>query len=297
MEYQHILYEKDGNVLTVTLNRPEKLNAQTRRMHAELMDAADQWDADDSIRAVIITGAGRGFCAGTDLGASNSWGKAVGSDAQEEFAPQYVNGIRRDGGGKLVLRLFDSKKPMIAAVNGPAVGIGATFILPMDVRIASDQARFGYVFTQRAIVPESCSSWFLPRIVGIGPAIDWVISGRVFPAAEALQHKLVSEVLPPDQLLPRARAIAKEYSERTAPVSVAVSRQLLWRMLGPYSAFDANEMESQALTALRTQADAGEGAKSFLEKRPPKFTMRPSVDMPKSHPWWPQREFKGKVEW
>lgn len=296
MDYQHILYEAADGVLTVTLNRPEKLNAQTRRMHAELIDAADRWDADDSIRAVIITGAGRGFCAGTDLSVS-SWGKAPASDAEEEFAPVYVNGIRRDGGGTLVLRLFDSKKPMIAAVNGPAVGIGATFILPMDVRIASEAARFGYVFTQRGIVPESCSSWFLPRIVGIGPAMDWVLSGKVFPAAEALKHKLVSEVVAPDQLLPRARAIAREYADRTAPVSVAVSRQLLWRMLGPYSPFDANEMESQALSALRTQPDAGEGGKSFLEKRPPKFTMRPSVDMPTSHPWWPKREFKGKVEW
>ena len=294
MDYQHILYEAKDGVVTITLNRPEKLNAQTRRMHAELIDAADRWDADDAIRAVIITGAGRGFCAGTDLSQGNTWGG--GKDAPEEFAPVYINGIRRDGGGTLVLRLFESKKPLIAAVNGPAVGIGATFILPMDVRIASDSARFGYVFTQRGIVPESCSSWFLPRIVGIAPAMDWVLSGRVFPAAEALKHGLVSEVLPPDQLLARAQAIARDYAERTAPVSVAVSRQLLWRMLGPATPFDAHEMESQALSALRTQSDAGEGARSFLEKRPPKFTMRPSADMPESYPWWPKREFKGKVE-
>jgi enoyl-CoA hydratase/carnithine racemase len=294
MDYQHILYEVSGHILTITLNRPERLNAQTRRMHAELIDAADRWDADDNIRVVIVTGAGKGFSAGTDLSQSG-WG---GSNAQatEEFAPVYVNGIRRDGGGKLVLRLLDSKKPMIAAVNGAAVGIGATFILPMDVRIASTQARFGYVFTQRGIVPESCSSWFLPRIVGIGKAMDWVLSGRVFPAAEALEHKLVSEVVEPDQLLARSQAIAREYSERTAPVSVAVSRQLLWRMMGAYDPFDAHEIECQALSALRTQADAGEGAKSFLEKRPPQFTMRPSKDMPESHPWWPQREFKGRID-
>ncbi len=295
MEYQHILYEVADGILTVTLNRPEKLNAQTRRMHAEIIAAADQWDADDSIRAVIFTGAGRGFCAGTDLTQNNTWGG--GKDAPEEFPPKYVNGIRRDGGGELVLRLFDSKKPMIAAVNGPAVGIGATFILPMDVRIASDSARFGYVFTQRGIAPESCSTWFLPRIVGIAKALDWSLSGRVFNAPEALEHKLVSEVLPQDQLLARARAIAHEYSDRTAPLSVAVTRQIMWRMLGAAHPMEAHEMESQALSSLRTKSDAGEGAKSFLEKRPPKFTLRPSKDMPDSYPWWPELEFKGKVEW
>lgn len=293
MDYQHILYEVSDRVLTITLNRPDRLNAQTRRMHAELIDAADRWDNDDAVRAVIVTGAGKGFSAGTDLKQSG-WGGS--KDLVEEFPPTYVNGIRRDGGGALVLRLFDSKKPMIAAVNGAAVGVGATFILPMDVRIASENARFGYVFTQRGIAPESCSSWFLPRVVGIAKALDWVNTGRVFPAAEALKHGLVSEVVPPDQLLARANAIAREIAERTAPVSVAVSRQLLWRMLGAAHPMDANEMESQALSVLRTKADASEGAKSFLEKRPPKFTLRPSVDMPDTYPWWPQREFKGRID-
>lgn len=293
MDYQHILYQVSDHILTITLNRPDQLNAQTRRMHAEIIAAADQWDADDDVRVVIFTGAGKGFCAGTDL-KRNSWGSS--KEFVDEFPPTFVNGIRRDGGGKLVLRLFDSKKPMIAAVNGAAVGVGATFILPMDVRIASENARFGYVFTQRGIVPESCSSWFLPRIVGITSALDWVNTGRVFPAAEALRHGLVSEVLAPDQLLARANAIAREIADRTAPVSVAVSRQLLWRMLGATSPHAAHEMESQALSALTSQTDAGEGVRSFMEKRAPKFTMRPSVDMPTTYPWWPQPEFKGRID-
>lgn len=291
MDYKYIRYEVKDRVATVTLNRPERYNAQTRRMHAEIRDAADRWDNDDAVRVVIFTGAGKAFCSGTDVRAS--W--SADSKEDEDLPPVFVNGTRRDSGGPLVLRLFDSRKPMIAAINGVAVGVGVTFTLPMDVRIASDNARFGLVFTQRGICPESCSSWFLPRLVGIAKALDWVNTGRIFPAAEALQHGLISEIVPPEQLLERAHAIAHQIADHTAAVSVAVSRQLLWRMLGASHPMEAHEMESQALTALTQRHDAAEAAKAFMEKRPAQFTDRPSVDMPESYPWWRPREFTGRI--
>ncbi len=291
MDYQYIRYEVADRIATVTLNRPERYNAQTRRMHAEILDAADRWDNDDNVRVVIFTGAGKAFCSGTDLRAS--W-KAEGAE-EPDLPPQFVNGTRRDSGGPLVLRLFESKKPMIAAINGVAVGVGVTFTLPMDVRIASDTARFGLVFTQRGICPESCSSWFLPRLVGIAKSLDWINTGRIFPASEALQHGLITEILPPEQLLARARAIAHEIANNTAAVSVAVSRQLLWRMLGASHPMEAHEMECQALTALTQRHDAAEAAKAFVEKRPANFTDKPSEHMPESYPWWPEREFQGRI--
>lgn len=291
MDYKYIRYEVKDRVATVTLNRPERYNAQTRRMHAEIREAADRWDNDDDVRVVIFTGAGKAFCSGTDVRAS--W--SADSKEDEDLPPVFVNGTRRDSGGPLVLRLFDSRKPMIAAINGVAVGLGVTFTLPMDVRIAADNARFGLVFTQRGICPESCSSWFLPRLVGIAKALDWVNTGRIFPAAEALQHGLISEIVPPDQLLERAQAIAHQIADHTAAVSVAVSRQLLWRMLGASHPMEAHEMESQALTALTQRHDAAEAARAFMEKRPAEFTDRPSVDMPESYPWWRPREFTGRI--
>lgn len=292
MDYKYIRYQVNDRVATITLNRPERYNAQTRRMHAEIRDAADRWDADDNVRVVIFTGAGKAFCSGTDLRAS--W--SADTKDEEDLPPVFVNGIRRDSGGPLVLRLFDSRKPMIAAINGVAVGIGVTFTLPMDVRIASENARFGLVFTQRGICPESCSSWFLPRLVGIAKALDWVNTGRIFPATEALQHGLTSEIVAPDQLLARAQAIAHEIADHTAAVSVAVSRQLMWRMLGASHPMQAHEMESQALTALVQKRDASEAAEAFIEKRPARFADRPSADMPDSYPWWRTPEFKGRIE-
>lgn len=293
MAFKYIGYEVVDRVATITLNRPERLNAMTRRMHAEIIDAADLWDADDEVRAVVFTGAGRAFCSGTDV--RSSW-RGEHDDGQEaDLPPTVVNGVRRDSGGLLVLRLFDSKKPMIAAVNGVAVGIGATFILPMDARIAADTARFSYVFTRRGICPESCSSWFLPRVVGITRALEWVNTGRLFPAVEALKYGLVGEIVPPEQLLARANAIAREIADHTAPVSVAVSRQLLWRMLGAAHPMDAHEMESQALTALIAQPDATEAGKAFVEKRAARFTGRPGTDMPATYPWWRPRVFRGRI--
>lgn len=293
MGYKYILYEVSDRIATVTLNRPDTLNAQTRRMHEEILDAADRWDNDDDVRVVIFTGAGKGFSAGTDV--RSSWRQEGKEGEEPDLPPTYVNGVRRDTGGRLVLRLFESRKPMIAAINGVAVGIGATFILPMDVRIAADNARFGYVFTQRGICPESCSSWFLPRTVGITTALDWVNTGRLFPASEALDRGLISEIVPPDRLMARAREIAQGIVDRTAPVSVAVSRQLLWKMLGAAHPLEAHELESQALTALIEADDAREAGKAFVEKRPAQFNDRPSRDMPASYPWWPKAEFQGRI--
>ena len=227
MAYETIIYDVEDRVLTITLNRPERLNAFNTQMLTEMIDAFDRSDADDGVRAVIITGAGRGFCAGADLGKgadtfnydNNERGRKVGD-------------IERDGGGLLTLRIFESRKPVIAAVNGPAVGIGVTMQLPMDIRIASESARFGFVFARRGIVPEAASSWFLPRVVGINQALEWTFSGRVFPAAEALAGRLVSRVVPDDQLLPTARELALEIAENTSAVSVTLIRHMMWRLLG-----------------------------------------------------------------
>jgi enoyl-CoA hydratase/carnithine racemase len=286
MSFEHIRYEVDGSIATVTLNRPEVLNAQTERMHSEIIQAADRWDADDGIRAVIFTGAGRAFSAGTDLSQSAITGAASSSSSTGSMRSD----LYRDGGGVMTLRLFESRKPMIAAINGAAVGIGATMTLPMDMRIAAEGARFGFVFVRRGIVPESCSTWFLPRIVGIARALEWFDTGRLIPAAEALSHDLVSEVLPADQLLKRAREIAQDISDHAAPVSVAMSRQFAWRMLSADHPMVAHQLESRALTALRGSPDTIEGVRSFLEKRPPKFTMKVSSDLPPCYSEWGSRD-------
>jgi len=282
-EFEHIRYEVADGIATVTLDRPEVLNAQTKRMHAEVIAAADRWDQDDGVRAVIFTGAGKAYSAGTDLARTELTGNRRTDDT--EFDPPVVNGVRRDGGGTMVLRLYESRKPIIAAVNGAAVGVGATMLLPMDIRIASDNARFGFVFTRRGIVPESCSSWFLPRVVGIARALEWFETGRVFPAAEALAGGLVSEVVAPERLLERAREIARDFVENTAPVSVALTRHMAWSMLSAPHPMHAHVLESRIFTARRGSADTVEGIQSFLEKRKPNFSMSAGKDMPELFPW------------
>ena len=283
MAYETLRTELDDGVLTVTLDRPDRLNAFNLQMMHDWLDLLDEVDADDAVRVVIVTGAGRGFCAGADLGSGGDSFDASASEAREEH---------RDGGGQVTLRLFDCKKPLIAAINGPAVGVGITMTLPMDVRIASDRARMGFVFARRGIVPEACSSWFLPRVVGINRAMEWVATGRVFPAAEALAGGLVSRVVPHEELLPAARELAREIVENTSAVSIALSRQLLWKMLGADHPMEAHRLDSQAIYAMGRSPDAYEGVQSFLEKRPPKFTMKPSEDMPDFYPWWEDRLFR-----
>lgn len=279
-DYQTIRYQVDGRVLTITLDRPDKLNAFNGTMREELIDAVGRADQDDDVRAIIVTGAGRAFCAGADLSAGS------GTFADARHAESASTTIRRDGGGQVSLALFDCKKPIIAAINGAAVGVGVTMTLPMDIRLASETAKFGFVFTRRGIVPEACSSWFLPRVVGISQAAEWVYSGRVFPASEALAGGLVSRVVAPDELLPTATALAGEIAERTSAVSVALARQMLWKMLGAFHPRDAHEIESQGIHYMGRSADAREGVQSFLDKRPAEFTMRPSRDMPPYYPWW-----------
>jgi enoyl-CoA hydratase/carnithine racemase len=284
MSYSDIQYEIAGRVLTITLDRPDRLNAYTARMQGELLDALERADADDGVRAIVFTGAGRAYCAGADLSAGpGAFDFRQRPDSMDEH---------RDGGGKLALRIFESKKPVIAAVNGAAVGVGATMTLPMDVRIASSAARFGFVFARRGVVPEACSSWFLPRVVGISRAAEWVYTGRVFGADEALAGGLVSRVVPPEQLLATAHALAREIADNTSAVSVALSRQMLWRMLGADHPMEAHKIDSKGIYCMGASPDAAEGIASFREKRAPRFTMRPSQDMPPYYPWWKERPFR-----
>ena len=283
MVYEQILHEVVDGVLTITLHRPEKLNAFTPTMMRELIDAFDRADADDAVRAVIVTGAGRAFCAGADLSGGGGTFDNTARDTLE---------THRDGGGLVALRIFESKKPIIAAINGPAVGVGITMTLPMDVRLASTAARMGFVFARRGIVPEACSSWFLPRVVGISRAAEWVYTGRVFSAEEALAGGLVSRVVAPADLLETARGLAREIADNTSAVSVALSRQLLWRMLGADHPMEAHKVDSRAIYWMGSSADAREGVAAFLEKRPARFTLRPSADLPDFYPWWTPRPFK-----
>lgn len=285
MSYQEILYDVTGTVLTITLNRPEKLNAFTPTMRSEMIDALDRADADDDVRAIIFTGAGRGFCAGADL---SSGGDTFNADAREDRE----DGLNRDGGGLLTLRIFECKKPIIAAINGPAVGIGVTMTLPMDIRLAADVARFGFVFARRGIVPEACSSYFLPRVVGISQALEWTYSGRVFDATEALAGGLVRSIHPKDDLLTTARAIADALTAETSAVSVAMIRQMMWRMLGADHPMEAHKIDSRGIYHLGRSADAREGVESFLEKRPATFPGTVSKDMPEFFPWWDERTFE-----
>jgi enoyl-CoA hydratase/carnithine racemase len=284
LEFEQITTELAGRVLTITLNRPERLNAYTLQMATELHAAFDRADADDDVRAVIVTGAGRGFCAGADL--------ERGSETFTKRDHKDPDSIPRDNGGRLTLRIFECTKPVIAAINGPAVGIGATMTLPMDVRLASETARIGFVFVRRGIVPEACSSWFLPRVVGISRAMEWVATGRVFDAAEALDGGLVRSIHPAGELLDAAQALAGEIAEHAAPVSVALARQTMWRMLGGEHPMLAHRAESRGMYYRGRSADAAEGITSFLEKRPAQFTDRVSDGLPDVMPGWTAPEFR-----
>jgi enoyl-CoA hydratase/carnithine racemase len=275
MSFEEIRYEVADHVLTITLDRPDRLNAFTPTMGRELIEAFDRADADDAVRAIIVTGEGRGFCAGADLGGGGStfdW-----RDRQEGEE------IPRDGGGEVALRIFDVSKPVIAAINGPAVGVGITMTLPMDVRLAAEGAKIGFVFARRGIVPEACSSWFLPRIVGISQAMEWVATGRVFSAEEALAGGLVRSVHPASAVLGAAHALAAEISA-AAPVSVALARRMMWSMLGAAHPMDAHRADSRAMLARGQSADASEGVTSFLEKREPRFTDKVSDGLPEIFP-------------
>ncbi|MEM7685336.1 MAG: crotonase/enoyl-CoA hydratase family protein [Pseudomonadota bacterium] len=282
--YETLLTEVIDHVLTITLNRPDRLNAFNNVMRDELFQVFDAADADDDVRAVIMTGAGRGFCAGADL--------HQGAATFDYESRGDANDARRDGGGLVSLRIFDLKKPIISAVNGPAVGVGVTMQLPMDIRLASTEARFGFVFARRGVVPEAASSWFLPRVVGISRALEWAYSGRVFPAQEALEGGLVREVLAPEDLLPRAREMALEIAENTSAVSITMIRHMMWKMLGADHPMEAHQIDSRGMTALGSGPDAKEGIVSFLEKRAPQFTGKVSEDLPDFFPWWEEREFK-----
>jgi enoyl-CoA hydratase/carnithine racemase len=288
--FETILYAVEDGVATITLNRPDRLNAFTTQMMLDMIAAFDATDADDAVRVVIVTGAGRGFCAGADLsGGADTFNYAARGEAARDETK--VGDVYRDGGGRVTLRIFDSLKPVIAAVNGPAVGIGVTMQLAMDIRIASEAARFGFVFARRGIAPEAASSWFLPRLVGISKALEWCYSGRVFPAAEALEGGLVRSVHAPDELLPAARAIAREIVENTAPVSVSLIRQMMWRNLGAAHPMEAHRVDSRAIQARGRSRDAQEGVSAFLEKRTPSYPDRVSTDLPDIWPNWSPPEF------
>lgn len=288
---QTLLYSVDDGVATVTLNRPQRMNAFTPRMRDELIAAFDETDADDAVRAVIVTGAGKAFCAGADLGAG---GRTFDYASRNESAREEarVGEVYRDGGGLATLRIFRSLKPVIGAINGAAVGIGATMQLPMDIRLASTAARFGFVFARRGIVPEAASSWFLSRVVGMQTALEWCFTGRVFDAQEAKDRGLVRSLHAPEDLLPAARALALEIARNAAPVSVALTRQMIWRMAGADHPMRAHRIDSRAIQARGRSADAKEGVSAFLEKRPATFTDRVSTDMPAFFPWSEEPPFE-----
>lgn len=284
MSYNAITYDVEDGILTLTLNRPEKLNAFTGEMLAEMIDAFDRADADDEVRAIIVTGAGRAFCAGADLSGGSDTFNADGREDRQ-------SGVQPDGGGKLTLRIYELNKPIIAAINGAAVGVGITMTLAMDVRIAADVAKFGFVFARRGIVPEACSSYFLPRVVGISKALEWCYSGRVFPADEALQGGLLRSLHPKEELLKAARGIAREIADNTSAVSVSLIRHMMWRMLGADHPIEAHKIDSRGVYYTGRSADSKEGVASFLEKRPAKFPGTVSKDMPEFFPWWEERKF------
>jgi enoyl-CoA hydratase/carnithine racemase len=297
MNFETIRVDLENGIQTITLHRPDKLNAFTGTMMNELIAAFDAADKNDDVRAVIVTGAGRAFCAGADLSAGADTfdqDKRGGRRAPRKMpdgGDDYADEAIRDGGGRVTLRIFESLKPVIAAINGPAVGIGATMLLPMDIRIASEEARIGFVFARRGIVMEACSSWFLPRLVGMQQAADWAYSGRVFPASEALAGGLVKEVVPASDLLPRAQAIAREIADNTAPVSIALMRQMMWHMLGADHPMEAHKIDSRGIFTRGKSADVREGVSAFLEKRPARFADKVSRDMPPYFPWWTERKY------
>ncbi len=287
--YTQIIVTKDAGIATITLNRPEKMNAYTRTMGAEIMAAMDDIDADDGCRAVIFTGSGeRAFCAGADLTPDDGGQVFASGEQVESLSDPRV----RDGGGLLTLRLFESKKPLISACNGVAVGVGATMQLAMDIRLASETARYGFVFARRGIVPEAASSWFLPRIVGISQALEWCYSGRVFDAAEAKAGGLVRSVHAPGELLSAAEALAREIADNTSAISVAMTRAMMWRLMSADHPMEAHKIDSRAIYRLSRGKDAAEGIASFLEKRSPRYPGKVSADMPDFYPWWDERPYE-----
>jgi len=285
VEFQEILYEVGDRVATITLNRPERMNAFTVRMCHELIAALDRADEDDEVRSVIVTGAGKAFCAGADLGSGGGT-----FDGSQAGSTRTVD-THRDEGGLVALRIYEMKKPVIGAINGAAVGVGITMTLPMDLRIAAAGAKIGFVFARRGIVPEAASSWFLPRLVGISQAAEWAYTGRIFHAEEAHAAGLVSRVVEPIEVVATAREIAREIAENTSAVSIALTRKLLWTMLGASSPMEAHRVDSKCIFWMGKSPDAYEGVRSFLEKRPPRFTMKPSADMPPFYPWRKAEEF------
>ena len=282
-QFETLLYEVADGILTLTLNRPDRLNAFTDVMAEELISAMDAADADDAVRVIIVTGAGRAFCAGADLGkgADTFNYDATGNEKDE---PDWE--LVRDTGGRVTLRMFESLKPMIAAINGPAVGVGATMTLPMDIRIASRDARMGFVFCRRGIVPDGAASWLLPKVVGLPQSLEWVLSGRVFDAEEGQRGGLLRSLHDGDALMAEARRLAREIADNTSAVSVALSRQMLWRMAGESHPQRAHEIESRAIYWTGRSDDAKEGVLSFIEKRPARFSLSPVRDMPPGYPWW-----------
>ncbi len=284
LEFEQIKLDVVDHIATLTLNRPDRLNAFTRDMMAEIIEAFDHIDANDDIRVVVVTGAGRGFCAGAELGDAGGDTFDAGARGRD------TSKVDRDGGGRTTLRIFESTKPVIAAINGPAVGVGITMTLPMDIRLAAESAKIGFVFARRGIVPEACSSWFLPRLVGISQALEWCYSGKVMMAEEFARGGLV-QVLPDDELLPRAYEIAREIAVHSAPVSVSLTRQMMWRGLTFDHPMEAHRVDSRAIQATGAMADAKEGVTSFLEKRDPVWTLKPSEDTPDVFPDWVERQF------
>jgi len=288
-DYTQIIVDKADGIATITLNRPEKMNAYTRTMGAEIMAAMDDIDGDDDVRAVIFTGSGdRAFCAGADL--TPEGGGQVFSDASE--VEGLSDGRVRDGGGRLTLRLFESKKPLISACNGVAVGVGATMQLAMDIRLAASNARYGFVFARRGIVPEAASSWFLPRLVGISQALEWCYSGRVFDAAEAKDGGLVRSIHDPADLLHAATELAREIADNTSAVSVAMTRAMMWRLMNTDHPMEAHKIDSRAIYRLSRGTDAQEGIASFLEKRKAMYPGKVTEDMPDFYPWWDDRPYE-----
>ena len=292
MNFETIKYEVKDKILTITLNRPDRLNAFTGQMMNDLISAFDSASNDDEVRVVIVTGEGRGFCAGADLGAGEAtFNRDENPRAKKTDDEDNLEWLR-DGGGRTTLAIYDCSKPIIAAINGPAVGVGITMTLPMDIRLASEEAKFGFVFARRGLVPEAASSWFLPRIVGISKSLEWTFSGKVFDAEEALKGGLIRSVHSKDSLLDEAKKIANEIIENTSPVSVSMTRQMLWKMLGADHPMEAHKVDSRAIYELGKGEDTKEGVNSFLEKRPPKFPSKVSKDMPDFYPWWDEKDFK-----
>ena len=292
MNFETIKYEVKDKILTITLNRPDRLNAFTGQMMNDLISAFDSASNDDEVRVVIVTGEGRGFCAGADLGAGEAtFNRDENPRAKKTDDKDNLEWLR-DGGGRTTLAIYDCSKPIIAAINGPAVGVGVTMTLPMDIRLASEEAKFGFVFARRGLVPEAASSWFLPRIVGISKSLEWTFSGKVFDAEEALKGGLIRSVHSKGSLLDEAKKIANEIIENTSPVSVSMTRQMLWKMLGADHPMEAHKVDSRAIYELGKGEDTKEGVNSFLEKRLPEFPSKVSKDMPDFYPWWDEKEFK-----